>query len=498
MSSDKLPPIDSVIAANVVPRFVQLLARDDNPKLQFESCWALTNIASGTTANTKAVMDAGAVPFFVRLLESPDPDVREQAVWAMGNIAGDSIATRQEVLRNGVIQPLLRCLVPTAKLTFVRNATWTISNLVRGKSTGGIHDPRMEMVRPLLPRLAALIHAEDKEVLTDALWALSYLSDGEEERLHTFLESGCISRVVQLLRHPLPEVVTPALRTVGNIVTGDDAMTQTVLNEGALPLIAQLLTHGRQGIRKEACWLVSNVCAGTQSQIEAVIHANIVPLLIHHITKSEHEVAREACWALSNATTGGSSAQIFRLVKDGVLEPFKHVLGHLRNPQVQTVATEGLENILKHKPPHEFGQPPDLYRQYMEQAEIPQAMDELLRAHNADHPLYKKATRFLETHFPHFGDYEEEEEEDYDQDNGDDEGGAVEALGQLGAVGGGPLVPPQPFNQVGFGGPFVAPAAAPGAGAFGGAPGAGAAFGAPPVPGGAGFQFQGWAPGPQR
>ncbi|KAM3826471.1 importin subunit alpha-8 [Vipera latastei] len=342
LSKQKNPPINQVIESGIIPKLVEFLYYHDTPNLQFEAAWALTNVASGNSKQTKAVVDANGIQGLVVLLSSPHIHICEQSVWALGNIAGDGPICRDTLISFGVIPPILSLVMPSTPVGFLRNITWTLSNLCRNKNP----HPPLEAVRQVLPTLTCLLQHKDKDIISDTCWAMSYLTDGSNNRIQVVVETGVLSRLVELLYSTELPILTPALRAIGNVVTGTDEQTQMAIDAGILSVLPQLLRHPKSSVQKEAAWALSNIAAGPCSQIQQIITCGLLPPLVELLSKGDYKAQKEGVWAVANFTTGGTVQQVVAMIRAGVLKPLLNLLS-IKDSNIILVVLDSLANFFR-------------------------------------------------------------------------------------------------------------------------------------------------------
>ncbi len=164
LSLEQNPPTTRVVSTGICTTLNTLLLHPCD-ECVFEAAWCITNVASGDSTHTNAVISAETVPVLIAMLQSPNHVVVEQCVWALGNIAGDSSTSRDLCVSKGALEnllPLVECgheritnsrrELPRMTISILRNMVWTLANLVRGR-------PRIDLVyaQPVVGTISKLL-----------------------------------------------------------------------------------------------------------------------------------------------------------------------------------------------------------------------------------------------------------------------------------------------------------------------------------------------------
>lgn len=322
-------------------------------------------------------------------------EITEQASWALGNISGTSNEYRDMINGFNVIRrlgELLKRSAPNSRYT--HNVMWCLTNCIRGKG----HDPSSQVL-PVIPVIIQVAQQSTKvNLLIDASWALSYITDLGDEYLAKIAEHGGIQVIISLLNHSENKVVLPSVRSIGNISTGSENISRVIFDCGALPKLAELLSIEDKGILKETCWLFSNLLAESVTQVLKVMESGALGKLIKLCFEEDLSIRKEAAWCISNAAALVEKPIIEYIVNNKGLDAMNSILSEIEETKILLVALEGIKNILaggkKYFLNNEGDNP---YTLLVEQNGLLDKIEGL--QHHSNNHIYEVASSILENYF---------------------------------------------------------------------------------------------------
>lgn len=385
LASRSNPPIQEVLMSGGEGVLADLLSGQTSSALvKLEAAWCLAQLASGSSKQTKQLVEAGATVAALEALTSPSlpesSELCERCLLLLANVAGDSDSSlRDHLLESGIVSVLglLFQQMPAFSWGFaardqvLRALTWLMSTLCRGSPP-----PQLEQVDCAFDFFSQVVQGTaDVEMLSSAIWGLCYLLEGAAEdtsgcaRAERLLLAGfqpdqvpkppaahpLIEQVVRCMRvagdrrSPLPAA---ALRLTGQLVSLPQAsLTDAAIAAGALKALhAQLVdSHAPAQLQRDAAWVLANIAAGTTEQANRLAEApGLMEALAERAERSTSpKVRRECAWAIMNLIKR-SPGMLLRLDARTVLRTSSVALRGESDPALQLAVLDTVQMAVLH------------------------------------------------------------------------------------------------------------------------------------------------------
>lgn len=120
--------IHQVVEAGIIPLLVQHLSSQER-KVVHPAVRALGIITSGTDFETDAVLEAGVLPVYSRLL-STNMRVKKEIAWSVSNILAGTCKQIHAVIKSGILHELMQA-VQTDEVSVKKEVIWALSNMTQ-------------------------------------------------------------------------------------------------------------------------------------------------------------------------------------------------------------------------------------------------------------------------------------------------------------------------------------------------------------------------------
>jgi Ca2+-binding EF-hand superfamily protein len=219
----------------------------------------------------KLIISEGFVAVLLAQSVSPHAELRDESILALGAIASYDAPARDFVLNAGAMPPLLALIDAPTPLPTVRAVLATVSVLC-GVTHPLTHLPPWSVVQPALERVAVVLFCDDATAIVSACRCLAILLPG-------CVQASYDRRLVELLEHADIGVRRAVIATLRSVITYDEQQTQLLLRWELVAALRNCLRSSDVGVRVDAVRLCAVLC-GNKGQVQPLIEGNVLQMLL--------------------------------------------------------------------------------------------------------------------------------------------------------------------------------------------------------------------------
>lgn len=191
-------------------------------------------------------------------------------------------------------------------------AAWALCSLISHSSE---NRKRILKFPDFALNLTSLLGSENRRIITEAAWLITYLTALDDEHLEALLGVNVVPHLLNVFQHSKEEVktdsdevrvvLTPILRSLGNIASGIGPLQVTELikyeNGVMMDCLHLCLESPHRGLQKEACVCLAKLSAVCDlSIIEIMVQFQILDRIFYFIIHAAPDIKREAAFVLAN------------------------------------------------------------------------------------------------------------------------------------------------------------------------------------------------------
>ncbi|CDW81557.1 karyopherin alpha [Stylonychia lemnae] len=321
ISSSQEPPIDEILQTNILDILCTVFKFNDGPEdirmMKLETVWILTNLAHGQSDVIEPIFypKYGFIGSINHLMKQNDSAMIEQCFWFIGNSLAENEKLRNLFLNETELIDVMYGQIMKQKIskTLFKTLIWLTSNISRPKNLDE------SVVLKCLAIAEQGLFLDEEEILSDALWTISYLCDTQNDNvIDKAAKQQNIARICQCLAEKEIYVYVPALRCIGNMLTSNDSqITDICLWEGVIDRLTSLLFSTNSNLIKESLWALSNITAGTQPQVDKFVDSPAFDRVLALAKSQNIDHKRESLFVLCNAITGADFVLRKRILERG-------------------------------------------------------------------------------------------------------------------------------------------------------------------------------------